>query len=217
MTALGREKAANTASVYLVDTDNQLIEVAKDVDFDRFVEFSDIRHIRNFPQKSIIISRTAAGFAAADPKALAVVIEWILTSDAANPKPLTTKVLESDEFGFVADIHRATYALRVRRGKRHDDIHDALYEYTREGHLRVDEFALIFELLSFDTSLTECAMNNVMLSKIKGGKHVNPDFAKIEQYARQMGLWQTMLEAETRIKAKHEQRDGQRSKEAKEA
>ncbi|KAK5675260.1 hypothetical protein LTS10_012021 [Elasticomyces elasticus] len=144
---------------------------------------------------------------AADGKALARVTTWIETNDIEEPKQMTLAGLKLERFDDIVLTYATGYAMRLKRDLRGDDLRNALYDYLHQGSLTHDEFAMLVEWLPFDGGLIKTAMHQAMFRSCKGGTFVPSDMAKIEEYAKRVGMWDEMLAAKAEIKAKMEERD----------
>ena len=79
------------------------------------------------------------------------ICNWIANNDTAKPKPLMVADLGIDTFDQCVHLYRTSKAFALKREYRKDDVRDAIYEYIHASPLRFDEFAMILELLEFDT------------------------------------------------------------------
>ena len=124
-----------------------------------------------------------------DIKSAAIIITWLEENSLTDPKPLTIEGVET--FDKLVALHNATHTFRLERNRRGDDLHNAVYDYIKQGPLSFDEFAMIVDYLSFDYGLTKTAMHQTMLHLAKGGV---PEMEKIKAFCVKNGLWEEMEE-----------------------
>ncbi|KAK3643746.1 hypothetical protein LTR56_010052 [Elasticomyces elasticus] len=185
--------------------------IAAKVDRSKLIHFSELAasQLKNgtpidqrLPKYSVTLARGAA-----DGKALARVTTWIETNDIQEPKQMTLAGLKLERFDDIVLTYATGYAMRLKRDLRGDDLRNALYDYLHQGSLTHDEFAMLVEWLPFDGGLIKTAVHQAMFRGCKGGTFVPPDMAKIEEYAKRVGMWEEMLAAKVEIRAKMDERD----------
>ena len=145
-------------------------------------------------KNSVILNKTTA-----DGKAAARITSWIAQNDINDPKPLSLDVLKLETFDDCVNVLATSNAMRIKRERRGDELRDAVYAYIKQGPLSFDEFAMVFDYLSYDYGLVKTAMHAVMFAKSKGSARVPPEMDRIEAFCKKHGVWGEMLEIERMI------------------
>ena len=148
----------------------------------------------------------------ANREAAVKIMKWIADNDMDNPKELTLDALGLETFDECAYVYQTAHGLRLNLQLRGDNVRDEIDKYIHQAPLSLDEFVKIHELLWFDTGLTKAANNLVMYARVRGGKHVFPQMAEIEQYAKGKKIWWDMLKIEMDIVQKREEKKVQDEK-----
>ena len=205
--------ASTKISIYVTDENHVPKLVAKGLDKAKLIAFSGFaaEHLSN---KAGRVARNSVTLvkAVADADATARIMQWIANNDATNPKPMTLDDLQLECFDEIVAVHYTSNTLFINRDVRGNAVRDAIYDYTKQGALTVEEFATIVERLRFDVGLVKTAKHMVMYGKAKGGLNVPPDMARIESYCRKNGLWAEMCEIEREILSKMGQKNAEDAK-----
>ncbi|TKA82539.1 hypothetical protein B0A55_02277 [Friedmanniomyces simplex] len=162
------------------------------------------------PKKSVTLAQGIA-----DGKAVARIGTWIEMNDLNTPTQLTLAALNLEFFTDIVLTYATSHALRLKRQLRGDDIRTSLYDYIHQGNFTCDEFAMIVEFLALDGGLVKTAVHETMFRACKGGVFVPKEMGRIEEYAKQVGMWEEMASVGVEIRAKMEERNRQDAEMAK--
>ncbi|KAK0861596.1 hypothetical protein LTR48_006316 [Friedmanniomyces endolithicus] len=206
-------------NIYAID-DNDEPKLAASVDHAKLAFFSDLaaaqpkEHTTPESSRSLRNSITF-GKGVADGKAIARIGTWMETNSIKDPQQLTLASLNIEYFDDVVLTYAATYVLRLKRELRGDDVRNAIHSYIHQGNLTCDEFVAIVEWLAFDRGLVKTAVHQTMFRACKGGMFVPKEMGLIEEYAKEVGMWEEMQKVGEEIWVKMEERDHRVAKAAR--